>query len=271
MTVRESHVTVLFSGGTDSTLAAARMLDQFERVTLLTLDPGYLLFMRNVGVHGHALRSHYGEKRVDHVILPMKQISRQILWGEISQDVRRYGFNMAALVCLGCRLSMHTAAIIYNLEQGIPFIADGSIAAQNAIPEQMQSTLARNREHYLRTFGIWHYAPIYDETSSDKALEELGIARQKGLKKQFILFDTQYTCPFGVPADVYARMFYKPLMEKSRERDSAEYSQRKYPDMESVVRGHFDRMGASADQIIERLRTFHAERGTAQLTDEPAA
>jgi len=271
MTVRKSHVTILFSGGTDSTLAAARMLEQFDQVTLLTLDPGYLMFLKNCGVHAHSLIEHYGADRVDHVILPMKEITGQILFGDRIGDFRRYGFNLTALVCLGCRLSMHTAALIYNLEQGIPFIADGSIEVQNAIPEQMRSTLTRNREFYYREFGIWHYSPIYDEPASDRVLETLGLARQAGLKKQFILFDTQYTCPFGVPADVYARMFYKPLMGEARERDSKAYSQDKYPQMCRVIRDHFSQGDRSAEQIIADFHDFHEQRGTRQLDEEAAA
>ena len=188
MAVQESHCTIMFSGGTDSTLAAARMLERFRQVTLLTCDPGYLFFMQNTSVHARALEQHYGRDRVRHVVLPMKDASKQILFGEVSYDLRRYGFAMASMVCLGCRLSMHAAAIAYCVEQGIPFVADGSVRIQDAIPEQMASTLARNRRFYFERYGLWHTQPIYDEAASDKALEALGIARQTHLKKQFILF-----------------------------------------------------------------------------------
>jgi sulfur relay (sulfurtransferase) DsrF/TusC family protein len=244
----------MFSGGTDSTLAAARMLERFERVTLLTCDPGYLFFLENTKVHVGALRERYGNARVEHVVLPIRDAVRQVLFAEVSYDLRRFSFSMASLVCLGCRLSMHAAALAFNLERGIPFIADGSVRIQDAIPEQMPSTLARNRRFYFERFGIYHTQPVYDVAASDRALEGLGLARQTRLKKQFILFDTQYTCPFGVPADVYARLFYKPLLGKTRERDSAEYSQRKFPRVLATVARRY---GAERD-LDARVAQFHA-------------
>lgn len=264
MAVQERHVTILFSGGTDSTLAAARMILEhgFERVTLLTLDPGYLFFLENTRVHARALEERFGTQRVRHVILPSRDAAKDVLFAEVSRDLSRYGFNMAALVCLGCRLSMHAAALAFNLRERIPFIADGSVAIQNAIPEQMASTLARNRAFYFERFGIWHTSPIYDEAASDRALEALGLARQTGLKKQFILFDTQYTCPFGVPADVFARLVYKPLLAPTRDRESAEYSAAKFPRLERHVETSLAASGEELASIVAELKAFHARRGT---------
>lgn len=276
--VQESHVAIMFSGGTDSTLAAARMLDRYDQVTLVTCDPGYLFFMDNVKVHARALEDRFGRRRVRHVILPMKHVADKILFGEVSRDLARYAFHMASLVCLGCRLSMHAAALAFCLEERIPFIADGSVAIQNAIPEQMATTLSRNRRFYFERFGIWHQSPIYDEAASDRELEALGIARQTGLKKQFILFDTQYTCPFGVPADVFARLFYKPLMGDQRERESAEYQARKFPKLSEHIDDHFDERGQSMQDIVAQLHDFHRRNDTlakagagADMADAPEA
>ncbi len=112
--------SVLFSGGTDSALAAVRMLETCRRVTLLTFDPGYIFFVDNSRIHADALRERFGDDRVEHVIRPIGEIVREVLFPDVKGDLRRYGFDMTALVCMGCRLSMHTAAIIHNLEHGIP-------------------------------------------------------------------------------------------------------------------------------------------------------
>lgn len=261
MAVQESHATVLFSGGTDSTLAAARMLEQVERVTLLTCDPGYLFFLGNCGVHAAALQRTYGPERVRHVVLPMRDVARRFLWDPFRRDLARHGADMAALVCLGCRLAMHAAALAWNLEHGVPFIADGSVAIQDAIPEQMESVLAANHEFYFRTFGVWQTHPVWDETASDRALERLGIARQRGLKRQFILFDTQYTCPFGVPADVYARLVYKPLLARRREAASAEYGGTRRAWMEEIVRARLAERGLDLGAIVPELHAFHRRAG----------
>lgn len=244
---------VMFSGGTDSTLAAALMLEEGREVHLMTYNPGFVLFLKNSGYNADRLKSVYGAERVHHHQINNQGPTRKILWDTMRQDIRDYGFNMNALICLGCRMAMHAGAITHCLEHGIPYLVDGSIADQATIPEQLQSTLQRHRDFYRDTFGINHRSPIYDESRSDKRLVEMGMTDQKGLKKQFILFDTQGTCPLGVTADVYARMFYR-LMPKTRERESAVYGQSKYPLMEKTVREHFPAHGLTFDQAVARLR-----------------
>jgi hypothetical protein len=265
---RYDQATVLFSGGTDSTLAAVRMLDECRKVTLLTLDPGFVFFIENSTKHAEALRRAFGADRVLHHILPIRGEIREVLFGDTRRDLGRYGFDMTALVCMGCRLSMHTRAIIHNLENGIPLLADGSIQKQDAIPEQRSSVLSSNRELYLERYGIRHVSPIYEEDRSDLRLEELGIARRRGLKKQFIFFDTQATCPFGVTADVYARMFYKPLMGPSTNGQSVGYCREKHPLMHAAIERHFAEKGQPLGPLVERLRELHALARTGERDGE---
>ena len=250
--------SVLFSGGTDSALAAVEMLKICRRVTLLTFDPGYIFFIDNSRVHAEALSEKFGAERVRHVIAPIAEPIRRILFPQVKRDLKTYGFDMTALVCMGCRLSMHAAAVAYNLEHGIPVLADGSIEKQDAIPEQRQAVLESNRERYLREFGIRHVSPIYDEPDSDVRLFEAGVAPKRRLKKQFIFFDTQATCVFGVPADVYARMFYKPLMGKSTDIQAVQYCRERDPLMRQVIQDALTSKGLEMGPLVERLRAMHA-------------
>jgi hypothetical protein len=250
--------SVLFSGGTDSALAAVEMLKTCRRVTLLTFDPGFIFFVDNSRVHAEALVAKYGEERVTHIIQPISEIVRGILFQDVKRDLKAYGFDMTALVCMGCRLSMHTAALIHNLEHGIPVLADGSIEKQDAIPEQRQVVIEANRERYLEQYGVRHVSPIYSEDHSDERLFEAGVAPKRGLKKQFIFFDTQATCVFGVPADVYARIFYKPIMGRSTDIQSVDYCKERYPSMQEIVERYFVAKGLELSDLVKRLRGMHA-------------
>jgi len=261
--------SVLFSGGTDSALAAVRMLERCRHVTLLTFDPGYIFFVENSRVPADALREKFGEDRVEHVIRPIGEIVREVLFPDVKGDLRRYGFDMTALVCMGCRLSMHTAAIIHNLEHGIPLLADGSIEKQDAIPEQRQAVIEANRERYYEQYGIRHVSPIYQESHSDVKLWEAGVAPKPGLKKQFIFFDTQATCVFGVPADVYARIFYKPIMGAVTDIQSVEYCHEKHPLMQRQIEGYFERKGLELQALVGRLRAMHERAGEAVHAGTP--
>ncbi len=263
---RYARGSVLFSGGTDSALAAVSLLRSCDKVTLLTFDPGYVFFIENSRVHADALVRTYGADRVEHLILPISPIIRRILFPDVRRDVAQYGFDLTALVCMGCRLSMHTAAIIHNLTHGIPVLADGSIEKQSAIPEQRQAVLESNRAVYRKRWGILHVSPIYGVADSDVRLWEEGIAPSRRLKRQFIFFETQATCVFGVPADVYARMFYKPLFGVTEtDVQSVSYCAERHPLMERVVEEHFAQTGQDVAALVARLEAQHHadEPGTA--------
>ena len=255
--------SIMFSGGSDSTLAAAKMLDFCERVTLFTCDPGFVLFLENSKVNAHVLVDRYGPERVEHKIVRIREAISKILFGEFRRDVCQYGFNLASLICLGCRLAMHAEAIIYNLEHNFPLIADGSIRQQATSPEQLMSVLQRNREFYRSGYGIQHASPIYDEDESDRIAYEIGITRVKGLKKQFILFDTQATCTLGVPADVYGRVFYGCLMGDQRERDSTAYLAAKHEFMEDYIAAHFRETGQDLATLVARNKALLEEHADA--------
>lgn len=260
MTTKD-HAAVLFSGGTDSTLAAAQMLDEFQRVTLLTFDPGYLFFINNTRVHAKKLQEKFGVQRVDHQIIDIRPFIKKILGVDVNADLGEYGFNMTSLVCLGCRLSMHAFALAWCLEHEVPYLADGSIRAQSTIPEQMETVIRRNRRFYSQKYGVHHFSPIYEEAESDRRLEELGIADKRRLKRQFILFDTQATCAFGVPADVYGRLFYGRVVGDTREQDSEQYCAEKYPVMIETIDEAMRAKGTTVEQAVEKLKEIRRADG----------
>ena len=258
---RKAHAAVLFSGGSDSTLAAAQILDECDRITLLTFDPGYLLFLENTRVHAKKLKEVFGADRVEHQIIDIRHFIKDILGGDIPGDVSEYGFNLSSLVCLGCRLSMHAFAIVWCIRNEVPYLVDGSIRAQSTIPEQMESVIRRNRRFYSENYGIHHFSPIYEEDESDRRLEELGIADKARLKRQFILFDTQATCLFGVPADVYGRLFYGRLVGRQREEDSEQYCAEKYPLMVETIDKTLQIDGLVTAEGVERLKEIRRADG----------
>jgi hypothetical protein len=258
---KKAHAAVLFSGGTDSTLAAAQMLEECDRVTLLTFDPGYLFFINRTRVHAKKLQEVFGADRVEHQIIDIRHYIRDIAGADIPADVKEYGFNLASLVCLSCRLSMHAFAITWCLENGVPYLADGSIRAQSTVPEQMETVIRRNRRFYSQEYGIHHFSPIYEESESDRRLEELGIADKRRLKRQFILFDTQATCAFGVPADVYGRIFYGPMVGDQREKDSEQLCREKYPLMQDTIVKNIEAGGHAVQDLVEKLKSIRRDDG----------
>jgi hypothetical protein len=144
---------------------------------------------------------------------------------------------------------------------GYLYLADGSIRAQSSVPEQMETVIRRNRRFYSQEYGIHHFSPIYEESESDQRLSELGIADKKRLKRQFILFDTQATCAFGVPADVYGRIFYGNAVGDTREKDSEQLCREKYPLMRETIARTIEAQGSTVSDLVERLRQIRRDDG----------
>jgi hypothetical protein len=246
--------SVLFSGGTDSTLAAYEIATRVRHTTLLTLDPGFIFFIENSKRHADMLIEKLGADRVTHEIIPIKPFIKNVLLGDKKGDWAKYRFNLTALTCLGCRMSMHAAALCYNLEHEIPVIVDGSIEKQSTIPEQLESFIRLNRRRLWGKYGIRHYSPIYQIENSDQRLDQLGLSIRPELKKQFILFDSQPTCPIGVPADVYARLFYGDLAGPARQVDAYEYSQDRYPLIYKIVESRFEGRSPDLAELVEAVK-----------------
>ena len=89
------------------------------------------------------------------------------------------------------------------------------------------------------------------------------------MKKQFILFDTQATCVFGVPADVYGRLFYGRLVGKTREMDSEQYCAEKYPVMQDVIRKTLEERGVDVAGAAEKLKEIRRQDGDLGETQGP--
>lgn len=248
------RAAVLFSGGTDSTLCAVRTLDMADSIELLTFQPGFVFFLDNARKGAAALIDRYGPERVRHSMIAIDETNRRFLFDRWRELLGRYGFHMTSLVCLGCRLSMHAAALAHCLEHGIPLLTDGSIRVQADIPEQMEEVLRRNRAHYAERYGITCRSPIYDEPRSDRKLWDMGLAPRKNLKGQFIFFETQATCPFGVTADVYARIFYGKAMGDERLRNSMAFLDESHPLVERAVAERLEAVGLDLDRAVADLK-----------------
>jgi len=263
-----NDATILFSGGSDSTLAAVRMLERHRRVHLLTFDQGLIFFVDRTKIHADLLKEKFGGDRVIHEIIDIRGFFKTVMFGSLRHDLRTYGPNLTVQVCHGCRIAMHAHAALYNLLNGIKYLADGNIEKQGGEPFQLRSMMSFNRENY-KEFGIVYSSPVYNETRSDLVLEELGLAARQKLKKQFILYDTQPTCAVGVPADVYARIFYRGMMKERHRMDSERYRMEKEPLFREFLEIECERNGHKLTDLIERLQLFDIEIESPAAT-EPA-
>jgi hypothetical protein len=163
----------MFSGGVDSTLVAALMLEKFKDVFLITFEYGAELFIGRSSLSVVGLRKRFGLERVHHNIVGIEK------WWRENQIRHAREFN---LVCMTCKFIMHTRAICYCLENGIFFSSDGSIKEQGQHPEQMVGSLKILTDYY-REYTVNFTSPVYElsQEEEDSRLEGMGINMGKRL------------------------------------------------------------------------------------------
>lgn len=161
-------VSLLFSGGVDSTSCALVLAEKYDQIHLLTFENGYGHYRINrTRKRVVELQRICGDRFV-HVICSVQGLFERMLPDPLA-EYRKY--RSGFIWCLGCKMAMHTKAIIYNLQHGIKDVADGSSQATPEMVEQMPLSLRLIREFY-EEYGISYHTPVYTN-SREQEIEEL--------------------------------------------------------------------------------------------------
>ncbi len=154
-----SEIAILYSGGTDSTAAAALAAGAFSEVKLLTFRHSGHARIENSARNVRRLRDRFPDTRFVHEYYDIDRLYRYVTYAEYWKHLKRYGlFNLAT--CLFCRLAMHTRALVYCIENGIDQIADGANVNSTNFNEQMVEVVDEIQKMYCH-FGITYSAPVY--------------------------------------------------------------------------------------------------------------
>lgn len=180
----KNEVAVMFSGGIDSLLAAVLLAEEYEKVHLVTFDKGYLEFgVKNNLPNVELLKGKLGADRITHQVVDIKDLHKAISVRFFFKERKKY--NSEIRWCVGCRLSMGIAAMIFALENSLVGYADGSNREQ--IPSD--SNLTGTAENYpsivnagktfAQTYGVHFLTPTYDFGGRElrrQKLTEMGFA-----------------------------------------------------------------------------------------------
>ena len=166
-----SEVTVLFSGGLDSTATALILSKYYERVTLLTYTGiGGAGLYGLVKVHVRELQNKFGSTKFVHKYINIWDLWNILVLDSVDKDYHKY--NSEFIWCMACKLAMNTQTIIYNLENGITTTFDGSIREQDLFVEQLPESLEVIRKFYSE-YGLKFMSPLYEEGTRKMVLETL--------------------------------------------------------------------------------------------------
>lgn len=159
MTPAAGELCVLFSGGTDTTLLAARLLEDqgVRRLHLLTFCNGICVRVDRSRIHAGELARRYGADRVIHEIIYISEIFHRMRF-PLGELVRKYRSTLVFDLC--CRLSMETAAIRYARDRGIGVVCDGTNIDQGRLFLERPDYMRASREFYA-SYGIDYSSPVY--------------------------------------------------------------------------------------------------------------
>jgi len=213
MSRSKEDASVLFSGGSDSTLAAAISAGQFRKVHLLNFHHSGMQSVGKSTVNVERLQRKFGENRFIFKLLDIEKPFRKIYYTNYSEDLKRYGTFLAAATCNICQLAMHAETIVYNVKQNIQYTCDGYKREK----EHVYIVMAKEGVNLLKSFyskyGVKYENPVHDILRTDWKLYELGITPTKNVKFPYerLSYQSQHSCYHGILTNAYILGYYYPL------------------------------------------------------------
>jgi hypothetical protein len=215
--MRKQDLAILFSGGTDSlalyALAAAGHHPDIKRPNRIHLlhmlngmsrfhdFPSARLRIAKKILAGRAPAEDSGadadKSKLPETLMVELDMGRlfQGLWLDRYEELMPH-YNGKNLVCVACKVAMHTRAVIYCLEHLVPLIITGYAKRQEHYPEQtpvFMKKIAGFSEH----FGIQTNFPIYDDFDDEmvtrQVLEDFGLPSTGGGERKCLFCQTLTT------------------------------------------------------------------------------
>lgn len=172
-------VSLLFSGGADSTLSAALLAENFNDIHLVTFKHYSEWNVRSSKTNAIKLRAKFPQVEFKHIFLNCTKLFVR-LQRDFLKDFPRYRY-FTLFICGACKLAMHTELIIYNLKNNIKYAASGVNYSMNMFPDQTDDGI-KELEEYDKEYGIKLLSPVYSIKGVDKIAVEMGIMDKKHLK-----------------------------------------------------------------------------------------
>ncbi len=158
--MENKEIAVLFSGGTDSLLAAALMAEKFARVHLITYQRFGFFSIENSKLNVEKLKDKFGKDKFTHQIINIDKLSKYIFYERYFRNLIKYRFFLLSN-CGLCKLAMHIRSILFCLDNKIENICDGANKNMDIFPAQMSSVVDEIKNMY-RKFGIFYQTPVFE-------------------------------------------------------------------------------------------------------------
>ncbi|MBI3556001.1 MAG: 7-cyano-7-deazaguanine synthase [Deltaproteobacteria bacterium] len=169
-----SACALLFSGGTDSTCAAALAAESFSEIHLLTFSEHATRYSPVPTARVRELQAAFTKNRFQQVILSNDRVLRYLCYHGYLRSVLQFGFYNLATPGLSS-LSWHLLTIHYCLQHRIKVVQDGLTRELMHFPGHMDFFVAKLKclyaEHDLRYENpVREWPTPYDQQFLDRLL-----------------------------------------------------------------------------------------------------
>jgi len=147
----------MFSGGRDSTIAALRLAQSRNALTLVTVTANHLVGIENV-------KRRLGEMK--------RHLPTETRWIQVEQPPLPSLESIGQATCLPCQRAYAAVGAIIALRDDVRNLALGYAKYQSAWPEQSPEATLRLRR-ILKGFGLDLELPVYEIGSKVEAENEL--------------------------------------------------------------------------------------------------
>lgn len=187
----------MFSGGLDSTAAALNLAQEYRKVHLLTYYNGYgHLYIKNSARRAEELSKMVKDK-FTHNIISIEELFKKMVIDKLTEDYKEY--KSGFIWCLGCKMCMHTRSIIYNLDNNIGLMADGSSEDSDEMVEQTALSISLIAMLY-EAYKISYFVPVYKRTRKEKIKTLKAMNFRMGLQIGDRFLGIQPKC---IPGELY--------------------------------------------------------------------
>ena len=143
---KNTIITLMFSGGIDSTYAAAMLSKQYDTIHLVSYFNSYgNQHIQRTKIRANELNKKFPAKFIHHTI-SIDEYLEKIILNSIQEDYHKY--KSAFIWCMGCKIAMHTMSIVFNKKNNITLMTDGSSMDTEEMVEQMPSSIEKIHNFY---------------------------------------------------------------------------------------------------------------------------
>jgi len=233
---RSGGAALMYSGGCDSTLAACRLAAEFPVVHLITYTRFGFLATDNPSVHFERMKARFPDVRFVLHRIPYGRMYEEVEGFRRLRSMWRYG-SLTAAPCGHCKLSMHWRTLLFCVENGVAFAADGAVHGNEQFAEQNENILMPGLIEFYREHGLTLLHPVFERgLDTEEALFRLGITDSPQVKRTRA--DKQVICSQHILLAMQMRRFLHDRTFEEYEAAQREYLTMKLDHVRELTREH---------------------------------